>query len=209
MLKHHEIWDALDKLAAEHGLTPSGLARRAGLDATTFNKSKRVTRDGKLRWPSTESLAKVLEATATPFAELVALTGRSDGAGKVRLPIIGYAEAGSSQAFDEQGTPVGDGWKSIDFPADRDRPVFALEVSGDSMEPAYREGDVIVVSVTAPIAAGHRIVAKLRKGDLLVKQLGIMTDKMIELIALNPEHPNLQFEPSEILWVARVMWVSQ
>ena len=59
MLRHEDIWRAIDKLAHEHGLTPSGLARRAGLDATTFNRSKRMSREGKLRWPSTESVAKV------------------------------------------------------------------------------------------------------------------------------------------------------
>ena len=48
MLKHTDIWRAIDRLAAQHGLSASGLARRAGLDPTTFNKSKRTTNDGKL-----------------------------------------------------------------------------------------------------------------------------------------------------------------
>ena len=63
MLSHSRIWAAIDPLAARHGMTPSGLARRAGLDATTFNRSKRVTGDGRQRWPSTESIAKILDAT--------------------------------------------------------------------------------------------------------------------------------------------------
>ena len=46
----------------------------AGLDPTTFNKSKRGTANGKLRWPSTESLAKVLAATGASFEEFAALT---------------------------------------------------------------------------------------------------------------------------------------
>ena len=41
MLTHAQIWSAIDRLAARAGLTASGLARRAGLDPTTFNKSKR------------------------------------------------------------------------------------------------------------------------------------------------------------------------
>lgn len=64
-LTHAWIWAALDQLAANHNLSPSGLARLAGLDPTAFNRSKRVTGEGRLRWPSTESLAKVLDATGT------------------------------------------------------------------------------------------------------------------------------------------------
>ena len=63
MLTHDQIWTALDRLAERAGLSPSGLARRAGLDPTTFNKSKRITPDGRERWPSTESVAKALAAT--------------------------------------------------------------------------------------------------------------------------------------------------
>ena len=62
MLTHPQIWTAIDRLAARAGLSASGLAKKAGLDATTFNKSKRITSDGRERWPSTESVAKALAA---------------------------------------------------------------------------------------------------------------------------------------------------
>jgi len=62
-MRHDDIWRAIDTLAAEHGLSPSGLARTAGLDPTSFNLSKRRSTDGKFRWPSTQSLAKILTAT--------------------------------------------------------------------------------------------------------------------------------------------------
>ena len=47
MLSHAQIWNALDRLAERNGMSPSGLAKKAGLDATTFNKSKRITNDGR------------------------------------------------------------------------------------------------------------------------------------------------------------------
>jgi len=72
-LTHKSVWKALDKLAVQQGLTPSGLARRAGLDATTFNPSKRRAHGGRQRWPSTESIAKVLEATGTGVDEFISL----------------------------------------------------------------------------------------------------------------------------------------
>ena len=53
MLSHDSIWRAIDALEERHQLSPSGLARRAGLDPTSFNKSKRKSHDGRDRWPST------------------------------------------------------------------------------------------------------------------------------------------------------------
>jgi phage repressor protein C with HTH and peptisase S24 domain len=71
-MRHKDIWRALDDLAAQNGLTPSGLARVAGLDPTSFNPSKRAARDGRPRWPSTESLARVFEAVGSGFDDFAA-----------------------------------------------------------------------------------------------------------------------------------------
>ena len=73
MLTHKQIWTAIDALAARHDMSPSGLAKLAGLDPTTFNKSKRGGANGKLRWPSTESVSKVLAATGATLDEFVSL----------------------------------------------------------------------------------------------------------------------------------------
>ena len=62
-MTHYQIWHAIDLFAADHGLSCSGLAKSSGLDATTFNKSKRWTPAGQPRWPSTSSISKILAAT--------------------------------------------------------------------------------------------------------------------------------------------------
>ena len=64
-MTHESIWKAIEDFANEHNMSCSGLAKTSGLDATTFNKSKRWSKDGKPRWPSTHSLAKVLSALGT------------------------------------------------------------------------------------------------------------------------------------------------
>jgi phage repressor protein C with HTH and peptisase S24 domain len=66
MFTHTQIWDAIDGLARDHALSPSGLAKKAGLDSTSFNKSKRINNQGRLRWPSMESIAKILLVTEEP-----------------------------------------------------------------------------------------------------------------------------------------------
>ncbi len=84
MLTHAQVWTALDRLAERAGMSPSGLARRAGLDPTTFNKSKRVTTDGRERWPSTESISKALAATSSTietFVQLIGDSARADASG--------------------------------------------------------------------------------------------------------------------------------
>lgn len=77
MFTHQDIWQAIDKLAAEKGFSPSGLAKQAGLDPTTFNKSKRTSADGKPRWPSTESIAKILTVTGSSLSDLEKLMKNS------------------------------------------------------------------------------------------------------------------------------------
>jgi len=211
MLRHGDIWRAIDLLAADHGLTASGLARRAGLDPTTFNKSKRITREGKARWPSTESVAKILEATGSSLDAFTAHIGGGAKArrGVQRVPVLGYAEAGNRGFFDDAGYPVGNGWDEIVFPDINDPHVFALEVSGNSMEPVYREGDVIVVSPAAQIRRGDRVVLKTREDEVMAKQLTRQTAHKIDLQSLNPRHPDRSFNVADVAWMARIVWASQ
>jgi len=211
MLRHTDIWRAIDLLAADHGLTPSGLARRAGLDPTTFNKSKRVSREGKARWPSTESVAKILDATGSSLDAFTANIGGGGkrGKGMQRVPVLGYAEAGNRGFFDDAGYPVGTGWDEIVFPDINDPHVFALEVSGNSMEPVYREGDVIVVSPAAQIRRGDRVVLKTREDEVMAKQLVRQTAHKIDLQSLNPRHPDRSFNVADVAWMARIVWASQ
>jgi phage repressor protein C with HTH and peptisase S24 domain len=209
MLTHAQIWTAIDRLAARAGLSASGLAKKAGLDPTTFNKSKRITPDGRARWPSTESVAKSLSATDTSIETFIALISETARPITQAVPLIGFAEAGSRGYFDDGGFPVGKGWDEIAFPSVNDEHAYALEISGNSMEPAYRKGDVIVVSPAAPTRRGDRVVVKTKDGEVMVKQLARKTAKSIELHSLNPEHAARTLPMSDVLWVARIVWASQ
>ncbi|MBR0852422.1 helix-turn-helix transcriptional regulator [Bradyrhizobium diazoefficiens] len=206
MLTHGQIWAALDLLAARAGLSPSGLAKRAGLDPTTFNKSKRVTPDGRERWPSTESIAKALaaaDASIETFAKLI-----DGGSGNSRwVPLIGLAEAGA--AFDESGCPSGKGWSEIALPAADDSHAFALEISGDALAPAYRDGDVILVSPGAPIRKGDRVVVKSEAGELTVATLKRRSAKALELQPLDATQVERTMAVSDLAWIARIVWASQ
>jgi len=206
MLRHRDVWRALDRVAANHGLTASGLARRAGLDPTAFNKSKRVAREGRQRWPGTESLAKVLDCTGETMASFAALLGERGGR---RLPLLGYAKAGAAGYFDDAGYPAGHGWDSVESPEVDDPHAYALKVTGSSMEPAYRAGDIIVVSPGAKLGRGDRVVVKTRKGEVMAKELVRQGARRIELKSLNPAHADRSLAADAVLWMARILWVSQ
>jgi phage repressor protein C with HTH and peptisase S24 domain len=210
MLRHSDIWRSIDRLAAAHGLSPSGLAKRAGLDPTTFNKSKRATREGKLRWPSTESIAKILEATGASLDELVSYISETSEQPSLRnFPIIGFAQAGAEGYFDDAGYPAGAGWDEIPFPDVGDPQAYSLEISGNSMEPIYRDGDIIVVAPQASIRRGDRVVVKTREGEVMAKQLLRRTAHKYELQSLNPEHKDRSIPIEDVEWVARILWASQ
>lgn len=206
MSKHSDIWRAIDLLAKAHGLSPSGLAKSAGLDATTFNRSKRVTRDERLRWPSTESIDRIVAATGSSWGEFVSYMNE---AASKRIPLIGFAQAGAEGVFDDAGYPRGGGWDEIAFPDVADPHAYALEISGDSMEPVYRDGDTIIVSPEKDIRRGDRVVVKSRDGEVMVKILRRQTTQKIELKSLNPEHPDRWLGVEEVEWIARVTWASQ
>ena len=212
MVTHLQIWRALDALALRYGTSPSGLAKLAGLDPTTFNKSKRATANGKLRWPSTESLAKVLVATGAGLDEFVALaSGDSAVAPKAMrpVPLIGLAQAGQAGYFDDAGFPVGGGWDEISFPDMAEVHAYALEIAGDSMLPVYRDGDRILVLPTGNVRRGDRVVVKTRKGEVMAKQLNRLTAHQIELKSFNPAFPDRIFLLNEIAFLHRIVWASQ
>ena len=207
MLTHADIWNAVDRLATRAGLSASGLAKRAGLDPTTFNKSKRVTPEGRPRWPSTESIAKSLQATGVTLDSFVALI--SDRAAAQAVPLIALAQASAGGYFDDSGLPSGKAWDEIAFPAVNDEHVYALEVTGDSMLPVYRDGTVIVVSPSAPIRRDDRVVLRTRDGEVMARELKRRTAKSIELRALGAGQAERTLAVDEVRWIARIMWASQ
>jgi phage repressor protein C with HTH and peptisase S24 domain len=213
MFTHEQVWHGIDRLARERGLTASGLARRAGLDPTTFNPSKRVTKQRKPRWPSTESLAKILNATETSLDDFVALMAdrplEATAGASHRLRCIGMDQAARPELFDEAGFPVGPGWDEIDFPNLEDPNAYALEVRGDDFLPTYRDGDLVVVSPTAGIRRRDRIMLRTKAGAIIAATLLRRTAQRIEIapVAADPEAQVLPVR--EVAWLARIVWVSQ
>jgi len=209
LLTHEQIWSALDRLAARAGLSPSALARNAGLDPTTFNKSKRITADGRERWPSTESVAKALAATNASIETFVQLIGDGAPPAAASVPLLGLTAASQRENFDENGHPIGKGWGQTALPAVNDEHAFALEISGEALSPLYRDGDVVLVSPGATIRRGDRVVVKPREGEIMIGELKRRTAKTLEISLFGAASGDRAMAAAEVEWIARIVWVKQ
>ena len=216
---HTDIWRGIDRLAASSGYSASGLARRAGLDPTSFNKSKRISPDGKPRWPSTESIAKILGVTNLTMADFISLidagndTAPSSALSQTSdIPMLGFAQAGQHGYFDEDGYPAGDAWDKIPFPDEKrfsGDACYALKINGKSMEPVYREKDILIVCPASQTFKGDRIVVKTRAGEVMAKEVEKKSSRLLTLKSLNPDFKTLEIPLGDIEWTARILWVSQ
>jgi phage repressor protein C with HTH and peptisase S24 domain len=210
MLTHADIWTAIDRLAQENSLSASGLARRAGLDPTTFNRSKRLTRDGKTRWPSTESIAKILEATKTSFAHFVSLVKADAMVSPLRtVPLTNLDRVRSNHRFDPGGRPIGSDWDEISLPEMADSSAFALEVTNDQFEPIYRDGDILIVSPATPPRRGDRVLVRTVGGDVIVRRLVRHTVRRLELQSLSGNDGEVSLNTEDVAFVARIIWATQ
>ncbi|MFN0190510.1 MAG: helix-turn-helix transcriptional regulator [Aestuariivirga sp.] len=211
MFTHKQVWAAIDTVAERYGFSASGLAKKSGLDPTSFNPSKRHGPDGRPRWPTTESIARVLDASGASVEEFTdLLTGRrGQPPRRKQIPLLGLAQAGKGGFFDDSGFPAGSGWEEIDVPGVTDSNAYALEISGDSMLPIFREGDTIIVSPGATVRKGDRVVVKTTDGQVMAKIMQRQTAKTVELSSFNPEHETRTIDMKDIDWMARIIWASQ
>jgi phage repressor protein C with HTH and peptisase S24 domain len=211
VLSHQAVWEGIDAIARRHGLSSSALAKLAGLDPTALNPSKRISKDGRERWPSTESIAKILEATGESFDAFIAATGAylqpPSPIGRT-VPLLGLAQAGAGGFFDSAGFPVGQGWDEVILPKVEEG-TYALEVQGDSMLPLYREGDKVIVSATEQVRRGDRVAVGTKSGEVMVKLLHRQTLNRVELHSVNPDYPPRMLDMADVEWIRRIIWASQ
>jgi len=207
-LSHTEIWTAIDALAKRFDMSPSAMAKMAGLDPTAFNRSKRGDGESRPRWPSTESLAKVLEATGVGFSEFAALTERAPKPNPRAVPLIAFAQAAAEGVFDETGAPIGASWDEVQLPG-VGGDLYALEVAGGDLAPIFRDGDRILVSPSVEPRRGDRVVVKTTGGELLVKELTRVTARSVELVSLGGDGQDRTLDLAEVVWIARILWASQ
>ena len=218
-LTHDWIWQAIDRLASSKGLSASALARLANLDPTTFNRSKRFTPEGRPRWPSTESISKILAATGTSLDEFAALNcvevpsaaAHAAAPAADDVPVVGEVrEAAVTGLNDAQMA------RKVVAAQDRRRggraPIdarFALAVADASLEPVYSRGNTLIASASVPAEAGDRVIVKPAGRSPIPRLLLKSGPQRLELAGFDPKQRRLRIDRRKIEWIARIIWVRQ
>lgn len=172
MMTHAKIWSAIDQLAKSKGYSASGLAKKAGLDPTSFNKSKRKAPDGKPRWPSTESISKILSATESTMSEFFVLVeGNNDNSpaqktssATAELPLFEDVIAEHADFEPTQNT--------ILFPLpivglDLSKSAWALQITNGPLAPYFQPGDILIIDPKGPARAGDPFLIRRRSEEKL------------------------------------------
>ena len=208
MFSHKDIWLAIDRLAESRGYSASGLAKQAGLDPTSFNKSKRVSADGKPRWPSTESISKVLAVTGLTMSDFSEFTDSANSnAPSHGVPYIEYS-ALSSKLFDKDGAPKTKLWPLKDIEGVNGPNCFTIEVDEASSDNIYNKGSLLVVLHTAKYKKNNIVVLNTKGDEFIIGKLITKNDDSYE-IEINSNEAPLIISTSNIRWISRVIWQSQ
>lgn len=181
----------------------------AGLDPTTFNKSKRATASGRLRWPSTESISKILFITETSLAEFMQyLSGDAMRDHLLTIPSMDEKTALKLKLFDKQGNMVVDDKHKISFPATDHQKLFSFEITSTQFQPHYKQGDTLILDINPEYRRGDRVLLKTKKYILIGNLKREMANRIV-LDSLNDKENDIDIEKSDIEWSGRILWLSQ
>ena len=207
-MKYNQIWSAVDKLAEMNNLSPSGLAKKAGLDSTTFNKSKRIRDNGKKRWPSMESINKVLTACNCDFEDFFKLGTLEDHIVKTNsTPFCSISELTTENRLNEKEIINKDKWCKINFP-EIESGLIAVEIDNNEYEPFHKNGDIVIVNTNCEIRKTDKVIIKFKKENVKIFELIRRTSNSLELKSITDDKiTNVNL--FDIEWVKRIIWASQ
>lgn len=207
-MKYEQVWDAVDKLARTHGLSPSGLAKKAGLDATTFNKSKRIRADGKKRWPSLDSINKILDACNVTFEQFYSLIDEDLNPDLLNaVPYIKFSAMDCNLDIRDDRLNT-DKWNRLHFP-DTTTNLYAIDIDVTDFEPFYRAGSIIIATKSSEIRKGDRIVVIFKNGDILIKEFVHRTPSTLVLGDIANPQKEMNVNIIDIELVNRILWAGQ
>ena len=213
MFSHEDIWVAIDALAKRHGYSTSGLAKKAGLDPTALNRSKRQSPEGKPRWPSTESISKILSVTQSDMQEFILLIEQhTPEHSPYDIPVIPLDGRLSGRDFDSMGIPKGGRWSLIStqgsHSALQTSHCYALNVTSKDFDPVYRQDSLLVATPEMPARTGDRILLCDRSGGIHMARLLRPKQNHVVMRPLVKDTA-YQIAIEDVSWMARIIWASQ
>jgi SOS-response transcriptional repressor LexA len=144
-------------------------------------KMKQILKDIAQRKAIPARLNKMLSQMEVDFNPEM----RTEKAGQF-IPVINKVPAGYPADFDDMGYPVGFADDYVRSPDIHDPNAFAVRVVGDSMEPKFSEGDIIIISPAADVANGDDCFVRLKNPhETTFKRVFFDKNKMVRLQPLN------------------------
>ena len=184
----------LKKLRVQHKLTQEELAQKIGIAKSTIS----MYENGK-RQPNFETVEIIADFFNVNMDNLIRreeIEGLIDipaATTGVMIPVLGYVRA---------GVPVTAVENIIDYEEiSKDDAAkgehFGLVVKGDSMEPRFAEGDVVIVRKQETVENGEIAVVLVNGDDATVKKF-YRSDNGIKLVSTNPTYDPFFFTPDEV-----------
>ena len=207
-MKYDTVWSAVDNLAKSLGMSPSGLAKKSGLDSTTFNRSKRKRPDGKNRWPSLDSLNKVFEFCNITFEEFYKY-GETDNPPE-NLNTIPYIKLSgvSKREYCQDGEICTANWETICFP-DGTKNLYAMEIDNTDYAPLYKFGTTLILAKHSEIRRNDRVAVFKKDGAFLLAEFIRRKPRTLELQNLTAPEESFSENIDDILFLSRIVWASQ
>ena len=177
--------------------------KRIGLDQTTMAKRLGIHRsylselENEKRTASGRLLQRLANLAATSAPETFAAASESRKPGR-SIPVVSCANAGSAASFEE----LPQDWQDL-LPSDcPDENAFGLILEGDSMEPKFQTGDVVVLMPQLPPRTNSLVAARIVDQGVVFKMLTLMNGgRRLRLTSYNPVYPPLDLRADELAWM--------
>jgi len=205
-MKYAQIWNAVDKLAELNGLSPSGLAKKAGLDSTTFNKSKRIRPDGKKRWPSLESINKIISVCDISFDDFYRLAGDNANKGAENKNLIAIFELSKIAA--QKSETESETIAKIRFPEVIDK-MYAVEIDCQTMPSPYNKGATVIVAEGIEIRRGDKILLIKNDSSVVLGKFVNRTASALKIEDFALDMKEITAKIAEVATIGRILWISQ
>lgn len=181
------------------GLSQVRLGELAGLDQTVISKLERGDVQETAR---IAELANVLQCDALWLATGKERAERANVAGVAalpanRVPLISFVAAGNwSDAVDNYAPGDAEAWVETTVPVKRH--TYALRVEGDSMEPRFPNGAILIVEPEAEAKSGSFVIMRQNGTDATFKQL-VHDGGRWYLKPVNPRYPIMELSEDAVL----------
>jgi SOS-response transcriptional repressor LexA len=153
--------------------------------------------------PPNELLSTLVQLEVTAGIEQPPITLGADPIGSAKertlrhVPIVGWAHAGDAENYEE----LPHSWQDQIATDCRDGKAFAVRLVGDSMEPYFYEGDLLILTPSREIYNGCLAVVRLANDGVTFRRIETRNaGETIRLVPLNPRYEHQDLKREEISW---------